>query len=170
MSPQHLLTQTILTCCCFCGSVAALPLSSRRTSFKKLVSSSSTSKRNGLLHEICGIRDGERETDNSFRGLFLRSADAAAEDWNSQIENEKNHKYLQSCLQREVTNDFDLLIQMAIQTLIRSDLDGEELDHSYGSASQGLWIHAPSAKKVQQLLNCLALKVRSKLVYADIHA
>ncbi len=159
MLPHHLLTSTLLACCC--GSAAALPLSSRRTSFKKLVSPTSTSKRNGVFHEICCIRVGERETNNSSRVLFLRTADATAyklpknEDRNTQTMStaiEKNLKYLKSCLQREDRNDFDLLIQTAIQTLIRSDLNGEELDHSYGSASQGLLIHAPSAKKCN---NCL---------------
>ena len=55
---------------------------------------------------------------------------------------------------------FQLLIQRAIHTLIMSDTDGEELDHSYGSASQGLWVHSPSAKELQNIIDRLVLKVR----------
>ena len=78
---------------------------------------------------------------------------------------------LQSFLPLEdANNDFHLLIQAAIKTLVRSDVDGEELDHSYGSASQGLWMHAPTARTMQQLLNRLALKVRFCIEYVCIYA
>ncbi len=55
---------------------------------------------------------------------------------------------------------FDILVKRAIQTLYKSDTDGEELDHSYGSASQGLWLHSPTAKEMQKLLDRMVLKVR----------
>ncbi|KAL3807568.1 hypothetical protein ACHAXA_006469 [Cyclostephanos tholiformis] len=58
----------------------------------------------------------------------------------------------------DASTDFQLLIQMAIQTLVRSDTDGDELVHSYGSASQGLWLNLPAAKELQGLLDRVALK------------
>lgn len=60
---------------------------------------------------------------------------------------------------------FQLLVQKAIQTLVRSDTDGEELDHSYGSASQGLWVHAPAAKEMQGVLDKVVLQVRANVLY-----
>lgn len=57
--------------------------------------------------------------------------------------------------------DFRLLIRKAARTLVKSDTDGEELDHSYGSASQGLWLHAPAARDMQGVLDDMALKVRA---------
>ena len=56
-------------------------------------------------------------------------------------------------------NDFHLLIQTAIQTLVKSDTDGDELVHSYGSASQGLWLNSSAAKELQSLLDRVVLKV-----------
>ena len=56
--------------------------------------------------------------------------------------------------------DFQHVIHKAIQTLVMSDTDGDELDHSYGSASQGLWLHTPTAKEMERMLNRLVLKVR----------
>lgn len=60
----------------------------------------------------------------------------------------------------DASKDFQLLIQMAILTLVRSDTDGNELVHSYGSASQGLWLNLPAAKELQGLLDRVVLKVR----------
>ena len=60
----------------------------------------------------------------------------------------------------DASNDFQLLIQKAIQTLVKSDTDGDELVHSYGSASQGLWLNPPAAKELQWLLDRVVLKVR----------
>ena len=57
--------------------------------------------------------------------------------------------------------DFQHVIHKAIQTLVMSDTDGDELDHSYGSASQGLWLHTPTAKEMERMLNRLVLKVCS---------
>ena len=52
------------------------------------------------------------------------------------------------------------LIQKAVRALVKGDTDGEELSHSYGSASQGLWLHAPSAREMQDVLDRVGLKVR----------
>ena len=62
----------------------------------------------------------------------------------------------------DASKDFQLLIQMAILTLVRSDTDGNELVHSYGSASQGLWLNLPAAKELQGLLDRVVLKVRAE--------
>lgn len=62
----------------------------------------------------------------------------------------------------DASKDFQLLIQMAIQTLVRSDTDGDELVHSYGSASQGLWLNLPAAKELQGVLDRVVLKVRAE--------
>ena len=56
---------------------------------------------------------------------------------------------------------FHLLIQKAVQTIIKSDTDGDELEHSYGSASQVLWLHSKSAREMQSLLDRIVLQVRS---------
>lgn len=140
MVPHHLLTTTLLMCF---GSATALSSSmkipSKRTSFKEFFSPST---KFGLLRELFCTRDE------------MSASEMQGDDV------EKNQKNLQTHLQLEDTTDFHLLMHAAIQTLIHSDLDGEELDHSYGSASQGLWMHAPSAKKMQQLLNRVTLKVR----------
>ena len=64
---------------------------------------------------------------------------------------------------------FQQLIQKAIHTLIMSDTDGEELDHSYGSASQGLWVHSPSAKELQNIIDRLVMKVRLYVYYYIRH-
>lgn len=80
------------------------------------------------------------------------------------INENENENNLQPSFQFGNANDFQLLIQSAFQTLVKSDLDGEELEHSYGSASQGLWMHAPSAKNMQRLLNKVTLKVRSIVI------
>ncbi|KAL9185295.1 hypothetical protein ACHAXT_003072 [Thalassiosira profunda] len=55
---------------------------------------------------------------------------------------------------------FRTLIQKAVRALVKGDTDGEELSHSYGSASQGLWLHAPSAREMQDVLDRVGLKVR----------
>ena len=60
---------------------------------------------------------------------------------------------------------FHLLIQKAVQTIIKSDTDGDELEHSYGSASQGLWLHSKSAREMQSLLDQIVLQVRSPYYY-----
>ena len=56
---------------------------------------------------------------------------------------------------------FQHLIQKAVQTILKSDTDGDELEHSYGSASQGLWLHSKSAREMQSLLDRIVLQVRS---------
>jgi len=58
---------------------------------------------------------------------------------------------------------FPLLIQKAARTLVKSDTDGEALVHSYGSESQGLWLHAPSAKEMQAVLDDVVLKMPQDL-------
>ncbi|KAL7539402.1 hypothetical protein ACHAXR_011870 [Thalassiosira sp. AJA248-18] len=67
--------------------------------------------------------------------------------------------------QRDNDDDggFQLLIQKSVQTLLKSDTDGDELDHSYGSASQGLWIHSRAAEEMQGVLDRVALKLRMVL-------
>jgi hypothetical protein len=60
---------------------------------------------------------------------------------------------------------FHLLIQKAVQTIIKSDTDGDELEHSYGSASQGLWLHSKSARGMQSLLDRIVLQVSSPYYY-----
>ncbi len=60
---------------------------------------------------------------------------------------------------------FQHLIQKAVQTIIKSDTDGDELEHSYGSASQGLWLHSKSAREMQSLLDRIVLQVRSSPFY-----
>lgn len=156
-----LLTTTLLTRCCSSPALSSsLKIPSRRTSFKEFVSPSAKIV---LLRELFCTGVEKRDAINS-QGLFLTSA-AASGLGASQMQGDdidKNQNILQTHLQLEDTTDFHLLIYAAIQTLIHSDLDGEELDHSYGSASQGLWMHAPSAKKMQQLLNRVTLKVRFK--------
>ena len=77
------------------------------------------------------------------------------------LQSTNDNSNLQSPLDNMINIDaFQLLIQKAIHTLIMSDTDGEELDHSYGSASQGLWVHSPSAKELQNIIDRLVLKVR----------
>jgi hypothetical protein len=60
---------------------------------------------------------------------------------------------------------FQLLIQKAVHTIIKSDTDGDELEHSYGSASQGLWLHSKSAREMQSLLDRIVLQVSSPYYY-----
>jgi len=60
-------------------------------------------------------------------------------------------------------DDFQQLIEKAVLTLVKSDTDGEELDHSTGSASQGLWVHAPAAKEMQRELDNIVLKMPQDL-------
>ena len=64
----------------------------------------------------------------------------------------------------EEEDGFQQLIQKAVNTLIKSDTDGEELDHSTGSASQGLWIHAPAGKELKGVLDRVELQVRCATV------
>ena len=67
--------------------------------------------------------------------------------------------------QPTATSAFQILIQKAVQTIIKSDTDGDELEHSYGSASQGLWLHSKSAREMQSLLDRIVLQVRSPYYY-----
>ena len=77
------------------------------------------------------------------------------------LQSTNDNSNLQPSLENMINIDaFQLLIQRAMHTLIMSDTDGEELDHSYGSASQGLWVHSPSAKELQNIIDRLVLKVR----------
>ena len=76
------------------------------------------------------------------------------------LQSTNDNSNLQPSLENMINIDaFQLLIQRAMHTLIMSDTDGEELDHSYGSASQGLWVHSPSAKELQSIIDRLVLKV-----------
>ena len=77
------------------------------------------------------------------------------------LQSTNDNSNLQPSLDNMINIDaFQLLIQKGIHTLIMSHTDGEELDHSYGSASQGLWVHSPSAKELQNIIDRLVLKVR----------
>ena len=60
---------------------------------------------------------------------------------------------------------FQHLIQKAVQTIIKSDTDGDELEHSYGSASQGLWLHSKSGREMQSLFDRIVLQVSSLYYY-----
>jgi hypothetical protein len=170
--PHPLMLTLTTTVLLLCGSGALSPL--RHNSFKQqlLVPSSSHTSKFGLSNQILCIRDRNDDTCTKTisRGSLLMAAAAAkgtSRNQGDDMEGNRNDakigdiNNLQSFLPLEdANNDFHQLIQAAIQTLVRSDVDGEELDHSYGSASQGLWMHAPTAKTMQQLLNRLALKVR----------
>jgi hypothetical protein len=46
-------------------------------------------------------------------------------------------------------NVFTKLIQSATKTLLSSDISENEIEHSYGSASQGQWICSRAARKMQ---------------------
>lgn len=144
------------------------------TTFKRLVSPSSTSNQIGSKHEIACLGDAKWRTNNSRCVCFMVAAAEAShqngEDSASTmhvdgefIVKSRHGDQIGEMKNGQNANDFQLLVQAALETLVRSDLDGEELDHSYGSASQGLWMHAPTAKKLEQLLNRVGLKVRSQL-------
>lgn len=99
---------------------------------------------------------------------LLQSRDSRTDEMgDNQISYDETNNQPANIQLGDASNDFQLLIQKAIQTLVKSDTDGEELVHSYGSASQGLWLNPPAAKELQWLLDRVVLKVRVHGVWSD---
>lgn len=99
---------------------------------------------------------------------LLQSRDSRTDEMgDNQISYDETNNQPANIQLGDASNDFQLLIQKAIQTLVKSDTDGEELVHSYGSASQGLWLNPPAAKELQWLLDRVVLKVRVPGVWSD---
>ena len=48
--------------------------------------------------------------------------------------------------------DLSSLVRCAVDALVASDRDGDSLTHSYGSESQGLWVHGPSAEVLGDMM------------------
>jgi len=48
--------------------------------------------------------------------------------------------------------DLSSLVRCAVDALVASDRDGDSLTHSYGSESQGLWVHGPSAEELGEMM------------------
>ncbi len=99
---------------------------------------------------------------NSYRRLTTLLASAAASSSNTLEDDEatatqSSINNINNGDDNDVGSSFQLLIKKAVQTLVMSDTDGEELEHSTGSASQGLWLHAPSAKDMQSALDRVVL-------------
>jgi hypothetical protein len=76
-----------------------------------------------------------------------------SEAFPSQISNPRNPKPLQSTTTQIQNDVFTNLIRAATQTLTSSDISENEIEHSYGSASQGQWICSKSAGRMQK--DCL---------------
>mmetsp|Transcript_13871 Transcript_13871/g.30241 ORF Transcript_13871/g.30241 Transcript_13871/m.30241 type:complete len:778 (+) Transcript_13871:163-2496(+) len=89
-------------------------------------------------------------------GDTTQKSDGTDDNFGAQIDDQKK---LETDIQLENIDGFQFLIQKAVETLVMSDTDGEELKHSTGSASQGLWIHAPAAKEMQGVLDKVVLKM-----------
>ena len=110
------------------------------TTVKRLVSPSSTSNLSGSIHEIACLRDVKWRT-NSSRSVCFMVAAAEASHQNIEgftstmhgdsdtIEDNRHGDQIGEMKNGQNANDFQLLVQAALQTLVRSDLDGEELDH-----------------------------------------
>jgi len=73
----------------------------------------------------------------------------AKEDSTSEKENSKLE---------ESADSFSKLVQKAVETLVESDVKDGESEHSYGSASQGMWLNAKAGQELQTLLNRLILQ------------
>lgn len=59
----------------------------------------------------------------------------------------------------ERADSFSKLVQKAVETLVESDVKDGESEHSYGSASQGMWLNAKAGQELQTLLNRIILQV-----------
>lgn len=65
---------------------------------------------------------------------------------------------------------FTTLIQSAANILTASDVSENEIEHSYGSASQGQWICSKSASKMQMdVLEGLMLKQVGLFMYSSYY-
>ena len=90
------------------------------------------------------------------------AAITSADDDTTSIPN--NGPLLQQKSNNNNPSAFELLAQTAINTLLKSDVDTDENEHAYGSASQGLWINSMAAKEMQNVLDRVVLQVSLRII------